>query len=68
MNFHFYERAGKSADLQVKVPAGALGAVKTNLREKPEGTNLEIKDNKVAVSIEPYEILAFRVDYPAKTQ
>lgn len=63
--FHMYEWAGKTENVEVTVPHGAMGAVETNLLEKPEGALLAITDNRVNVTIHPYEVLALRVDYPS---
>jgi alpha-mannosidase len=66
--FHMYEWAGKTADLEVTVPEGAVAAVETNLLEQPEGPGLTLKADRVSAPIHPYEILALRVDYPEKPQ
>jgi alpha-mannosidase len=64
LEFHFYEWAGKSGELALRVPPGATGAVETNLMETPEGSPLAVSNNEVRVPFKPYEILAVRVDYP----
>jgi alpha-mannosidase len=62
--FHFYEWAGKGGTASLHVPPGATGAVETNLMEKPEGAALPIQGDRVTIQFKPYEIVAFRVDYP----
>jgi alpha-mannosidase len=62
--FHFYEWAGKGGTASLHVPPGATGAVETNLMEKPEGAALPIQGDRVTIHFKPYEIVAFRVDYP----
>jgi alpha-mannosidase len=62
--FHMYEWAGKSGNIEVTVPKGAVGAVETNLMEKAEGAGLMLKADHVSVPIHPFEIVAVRVDYP----
>ena len=62
--FHFYEWAGKSGEISLRVPPGATSAVAANLMEQPEGNPLAITNNHVALPFHPYEILALRVDYP----
>jgi len=59
-----YEWAGKNANAEFHVPAGATGATVTNLMEKPEGSSLAVTGDVVKVPIHPYEILTIRVDYP----
>ncbi len=66
LEFHFYEWAGKSGNLSLGIPPGATRAVETNLMETPEGRWLAISNNHVIAPFSPYEILALRVDYPAK--
>ncbi len=66
LEFHFYEWAGKSGELALRVPPGATAAVETNLMETPEGSPLPLRDNEVRVPFKPFEILALRVDYPEK--
>src|SRR6202167_5459801 len=64
--FRFYEWAGKTSEVQLTVPAGATSATLTNLMEQPEGSPLAVtRDSKITVSIHPYEIVSFRVDYPS---
>ncbi len=64
LEFHFYEWAGKSGELALRVPPGATGAVETNLMETPEGSALPMQNNELRLPFKPYEILAVRVDYP----
>jgi alpha-mannosidase len=64
--FHMYEWAGKEANVTLAVPAGATGAVETNLMEQEVGSSLTLTRNSVTVPIHPYEILTVRVDYPRK--
>ncbi len=61
--FHMYEWSGKDAEVNLKVPRGATGAIETNLMEQPQGKPLTIENDRVSVTIRPYEILALRVDY-----
>jgi alpha-mannosidase len=61
----FYEWAGKNADVQINLPAGASSATLTNLMEQPEGSLLSItKGGQLTVPIHPYEIQSVRIDYP----
>jgi alpha-mannosidase len=62
--FHVFEWAGKQSDVTFAVPAGATAATETNLMEKAVGTQLPLSGDKVTISIQPYEILSLRVDYP----
>ncbi len=62
--FRVYEWAGKSSDVQIHIPKGAVAATVTNLMEKPEGSALPLSTDTVTVPIHPYEILTVRVDYP----
>lgn len=64
--FRFYEWAGSSGDVQIKVPAGATGATLTNLMEKPEGSPLTVTSDSVTVPVHPFEIVSVQVDYPHK--
>jgi alpha-mannosidase len=61
---HLYEWKGEDHDVQIDVPAGATNAVETNLMEKPEGSDLQLKANRVTVHVHPFEIVSFRLDYP----
>jgi len=40
----FYEWAGKSGDIRLRVPKGATAAELTNLLEEPEGSPLPIEE------------------------
>jgi alpha-mannosidase len=62
--FRFYEWAGKSGSVKITVPEGASSATRTNLMEKPEGSNLDVTSNQVTLPVNPFEIVTFRVDYP----
>lgn len=62
--FHLYEWAGKDGEIELEVPRGASGAVKTNLLEKPEGGPLQMSGNRITIPVHPYQIVALRVDYP----
>ena len=62
--FRVVEWAGKGGDVTFTVPAGATGAIETNLMEKPTGPPLTVNGDKVTAHISPYEILSVRVDYP----
>jgi alpha-mannosidase len=64
--FHMYEWAGKEANVTLAIPAGATGAVETNLMEQEVGSTLALTKTNVTVPIHPYEILTIRVDYPRK--
>jgi len=59
----FYEWAGKSGDIELTVPEGALSAKLTNLMEEPSGDDLTMKANKITVPVHPYEIVSVRVAY-----
>jgi alpha-mannosidase len=59
----FYETAGKWTTAQITLPAGATGAVRTNLMEKPEGDPLPVIGNRVALSVTPYSIDTIRISY-----
>ncbi|HTW47980.1 MAG TPA: glycoside hydrolase family 38 C-terminal domain-containing protein [Acidobacteriaceae bacterium] len=62
--FHLYEWAGKSGNIELRVPPGATGAVETNLMEQPQGGPLPLSGDRVTIPVRPYEIVAVRVDYP----
>ncbi|HEY6445987.1 MAG TPA: glycoside hydrolase family 38 C-terminal domain-containing protein [Acidobacteriaceae bacterium] len=66
--FHLYEWAGKSGNIELRVPPGATGAVETNLMEQPQGAALPLAADRVTIPVHPYEIVAVRVDYPEKEQ
>lgn len=62
---HFYEWAGKTSEVGIRVPPGATSATLTNLMEKPEGNPIPvIGTDRIAVPIHPYDIMAVRIDYP----
>ncbi|HEX4005109.1 MAG TPA: glycoside hydrolase family 38 C-terminal domain-containing protein [Acidobacteriaceae bacterium] len=62
--FHLYEWAGKSGNIELRVPPGATAAVETNLMEQPQGDPLPLAGDRVTIPVHPYEIVAVRVDYP----
>ena len=63
--FRFYEWAGKNAEVQLTVPAGAASATLTNLMEQAEGAALTVsRDGKVSLPVHPFEIVSVRVNYP----
>jgi len=63
----FYEWSGKSGDVELSVPPGAISAQLTNLMEEPEGSPLPITaGNHITVPVHAYEIVSVRVTYPAK--
>lgn len=62
----FYEWAGTTGDVQIKVPDGATSATLTNLMEQPEGSALRVVNNQLTVPVHPFEIVSVRVDYPRK--
>ena len=64
--FHLYEWAGTDGRFDMSVPSGAIRAVQTNLLEHPEEADLPLHLDRVSLSIHPYEIMAFRVDYSGK--
>ena len=65
--FHLYEWAGKSGNIELRVPPGATSAVETNLMEQPQGDPLPVTGDRVSIPVHPYEIVAVRVDYPEHT-
>jgi len=65
----FYEWAGKSGDIRLRVPKGATAAELTNLLEEPEGSPLPIEEgDSINVPTHPFEIVTVKVDYPAPAQ
>jgi len=58
----FYEWAGKSRDVLVRLPRGAESAAETDLMEKPT-RNLPLQTGNIAVSTKPYEIKTVRVQF-----
>src|SRR5260370_39354059 len=63
--FRVYEWAGKSGDVEIHLPKGAIGATVTNLLEKPEGEALKVAGDTVTAPIHPFEILTVKVRYPS---
>jgi len=59
----FYESTGKGGNVTLTVPEGATSATVVNLMEKPEGSPLNVTNDKVTVPVTPYEIQTVRVDY-----
>ena len=64
--FRFYEWAGTTGEVRIKVPAGATSASVTNLMEQPESPALPVSGDQVTVPVHPFEIVSVRVDYPHK--
>jgi alpha-mannosidase len=63
-----YEWAGKSGNVQVKVPDGARAAYLTNLMEQPEGEPLVVSpSSEISFPVHPYEIVSLRIDYARKS-
>ncbi|MGI4830765.1 MAG: alpha-mannosidase, partial [Janthinobacterium lividum] len=62
--FRMYESTGTATSVHLHVPAGATGAVESNLMEKPEAVQLPVTAGVVTVAIKPYEILTLMVSYP----
>ena len=60
----FYEWAGTTAEVRLRLPEGASGASLTNLMEKPEGEQLPVTNHQVTVPVHPYEIVSVRVEFP----
>lgn len=62
----FYEWAGKTGNVDIRVPQGATSATLTNLMEHPlDGPKLQmVGGDRVTVPVHPYEIVTIRVDYP----
>jgi alpha-mannosidase len=65
--FHLYEWKGSDHDIEVTIPAGATGASETNLMEKSEGQPLTITADHLKLHVHPFEIVAFRANYPEKS-
>ena len=59
----FYEWAGTTAEVRLRLPEGASGASLTNLMEKPEGEQLPVTNHQVTVPVHPYEIVSVRVEF-----
>jgi alpha-mannosidase len=62
----FYEWAGKSGDVLLKLPEGARSAQPVNLLEEPCGGSLALSHNELKVTVHPYEIVSIRVNYPPR--
>jgi len=58
----FYEWAGKTGDVQVRLPSGATAAAETDLMERPT-VNLALQGGTIAVPTKPYEIMTVRVQF-----
>ncbi len=63
----FYEWAGKSGDVTLQLPTGAVSASETNLMERPIA-DLSVSNGAVKVPIKPYEIKTIRVQFPGVSQ
>jgi alpha-mannosidase len=61
--FRLYEWAGKTSNVEVSLPSGAMAASLTSLMEKAEGPPLVVTNNRVTVPVHPYEIVSVRVDF-----
>jgi alpha-mannosidase len=59
----FYEWAGKSGEVEISLPEGAINALLTDLMEKPLGPPLPIANHQVAVPVHPYEIVSVRLEF-----
>jgi alpha-mannosidase len=64
---HFYEWAGKSGDVALHLPPGAVSASETNLMEKTIGS-LSLHDGVVTVPTKPYEIKAIKIQFAGLAQ
>ncbi len=66
--FRMYEWEGKSSEVKLHLPAGALYAVETNMMEAPisGAPHLVLAGDTVTVPIKPYEILTLEAVYPEK--
>jgi alpha-mannosidase len=63
----FYEWAGKSGEVHLTVPNGAIGAQVTDLMEHPQGPALSLANaDEITVPVTPYQIVSLRVDYPRR--
>lgn len=58
-----FEWAGKSGDVKLKVPAGAIYAASSDLMENPETAHLRMEGSAVMVPVHPYEIVTVQVMY-----
>ncbi len=61
----FYEWAGKEADVNLRLPTGALNASETDLMERPTA-ELSLRDGGITVHTKPYEIKTIRVRFVAR--
>jgi alpha-mannosidase len=59
----FYEWAGKSGEVEISLPEGAINALLTDLMEKPLGPPLPMANHQVAVPVHPYEIVSVRLEF-----
>ena len=64
LEVHLYEWKGEDGIVDVAVPEGATRAIETNLMEQPQGAPLPLHSDHVRLHVHPYEIVAFRVEYP----
>jgi alpha-mannosidase len=62
----FYEWAGKESDVKLRLPAGVLEALETDLIERPLGT-LSLQDGGVTVHTKPYEIKTLGVRFAPRS-
>jgi alpha-mannosidase len=58
----FYEWAGKSGDVKLQLPQGAMNAEETNLIEQPIGP-LKLSHDAVTVPTKPFEIKTVKVEF-----
>jgi alpha-mannosidase len=58
----FYEWAGKSGDVQLRIPSGAQSAIETDLMEK-RIADASLRNQTVTVPTKPYEIKTIEVQY-----
>ena len=63
--FRFYEWAGKSGSVTLRIPPGATSATIANLMEKPEGSPIAVVDDQVNVPVSPFQIQTVLVHYGA---
>jgi alpha-mannosidase len=63
----FYEWAGKSGNVTLRLPFGAGAASETNLMEKTI-SDLAVSNGEIKVPTKPYEIKTIKVQYSAITQ
>jgi len=60
----FYEWAGKSGDVKLQIPPGAISAADADLMERP-GESVRLQGETVTVPTKPYEIKTVKVQYAA---